>query len=84
MDLSIRGAMGRGTYRPRAQREWARAMRLKERTAEPHGSVFSRSLARQLARARADLDPAVVREAIKVMQEAEAVFGRAAESADTA
>jgi excisionase family DNA binding protein len=54
------------------------------RIPEPLRPVFSRPLAGQVARARADMDPGVVREAIKKMQEAEAVFETAVEASDNA
>jgi excisionase family DNA binding protein len=54
------------------------------RMPEPLRPVFSRSLAGQVVRERANMDPAVIREAIKAMQEAEAVFETAVESSDTA
>ncbi len=54
------------------------------RIPEPLRPVFSRPLAGQVARARANMDPAVIREAIKGMQEAEAVFETAVGTSDTA
>jgi excisionase family DNA binding protein len=54
------------------------------RIPQPLRPVFYRSLAGQVARARADMDPAVVREAIKRMQEAEAVFDEAVSASDNA
>ena len=62
----------------------ARAAPRHPRMPEPLRPVFSRSLAGQVARARADMDPAVIREAIKAMQEAEVVFEAAVESSDNA
>ena len=50
----------------------------------PLRPVFSRPLMGQVARARANLDPAVIREAIKRMQEAEAVFQTAVGASDNA
>jgi excisionase family DNA binding protein len=50
----------------------------------PLRPVFSRPLMGQVARARANLDPAVIREAIKRMQEAEAVFETAVGASDNA
>ncbi|MGH2872679.1 MAG: helix-turn-helix domain-containing protein [Solirubrobacteraceae bacterium] len=54
------------------------------RMPEPLRPVFSRPLMGQVARARANMDPAVIGEAIKAMQEAEAVFDTAVESSDNA
>jgi excisionase family DNA binding protein len=54
------------------------------RIPEPLRPVFSRPLMGQVARARADMDPAVIRDAIKAMQEAEAVFESAVEASDNA
>jgi excisionase family DNA binding protein len=54
------------------------------RTPEPLRPVFSRPLAGQVARARANMDPAVIRDAIKRMQEAEAVFETAVGASDDA
>lgn len=54
------------------------------RSPQPLRPVFSRPLAGQIARARADMDPGVVREAIKRMQEAEALFDTAVGASDNA
>jgi len=54
------------------------------RIAEPLRPVFSRPLAGQVARARANMDPAVIRDAIQTMQEAEAAFETAVEASDDA
>ena len=54
------------------------------RMPEPLRPVFSRPLMGQVARARANMDPAIIRKAIKAMQEAEAVFETAVESSDNA
>ena len=62
----------------------SRAEPRQPRIPEPLRPVFSRPLAGQVARARANMDPAVIREAIKAMQEAEAVFETAVESSDNA
>lgn len=62
----------------------SRAEPQQPRLPEPLRPVFSRPLAGQVARARADMDPAVVREAIKRMQEAEAVFDTAVGASDNA
>jgi len=51
---------------------------------QPLRPVFSRPLAGQVARARANMDPAVIRDAIQTMQEAEAVFETAVEASDNA
>jgi excisionase family DNA binding protein len=50
----------------------------------PLRPVFDRPLLGQVARARANLDPAVIREAIKRMQEAEAGFETAVGASDNA
>jgi excisionase family DNA binding protein len=62
----------------------SRAAPAKPRMPEPLRPVFSRPLMGQVARARANMDPAVIRDAIKAMQEAEAVFDTAVESSDNA
>jgi excisionase family DNA binding protein len=62
----------------------SRAEPAQPRMPEPLRPVFSRPLAGQVARARANLDPGVIREAIKQMQQAEAVFETAVESSDNA
>lgn len=62
----------------------SRAAPQQPRMPEPLRPVFSRPLAGQVARARAKIDPAVIREAIKGMQEAEAVFETAVEVSDNA
>jgi excisionase family DNA binding protein len=62
----------------------SRAAPAQPRIPEPLRPVFSRPLMGQVARARADMDPAVVRNAIKGMQEAEAVFDTAVEASDDA
>ena len=62
----------------------SRAAPQQPRMPKPLRPVFSRPLAGQVARARANMDPAVIREAIKAMQEAEAVFETAVESSDNA
>jgi excisionase family DNA binding protein len=54
------------------------------RVPEPLRPVFDRPLAGQVARARANLDPAVIRDAIKRMQEAEAVFDTAVGASENA
>ncbi len=54
------------------------------RMPQPLRPVFSRPLAGQVARARANMDPAVIREAIQTMQEAEAVFETAVQESDNA
>jgi excisionase family DNA binding protein len=54
------------------------------RAPQPQRPVFSRPLAGELARLRADLDPQVIRDAIKGMQEAEAVFDQAVQASDNA
>jgi excisionase family DNA binding protein len=54
------------------------------RAPQPLRPVFSRPLAGEVARLRADLDPEVIRDAIKGMQEAEAVFDRAVQASDNA
>lgn len=54
------------------------------RTPEPLRPVFDRPLAGQVARARASMDPAVIRDAIKRMQEAEAIFDTAVSASDNA
>jgi len=51
---------------------------------QPLRPVFSRPLAGQVTRARANMDPAVIRDAIQTMQEAEAVFETAVEASDNA
>jgi|SRR5271163_2510947 len=58
--------------------------RAKPRMPQPLRPVFSRPLAAQVARALAKIDPAVIRDAIKKMQEAEAVFETAVEASDNA
>ncbi len=62
----------------------SRAEPRQPRIPEPLRPVFSRPLAGQVARARANMDPAVIREAIKRMQEAEAVFETAVGASDNA
>jgi excisionase family DNA binding protein len=62
----------------------SRAEPRQPRIPEPLRPVFSRPLMGQVARARANMDPAVIREAIKAMQEAEAVFETAVELSDNA
>ena len=62
----------------------SRAEPQQPRMPEPLRPVFSRPLAGQVARARANMDPAVIREAIKRMQEAEAVFETAVGASDNA
>jgi excisionase family DNA binding protein len=62
----------------------SRAEAQQPRMPEPLRPVFSRPLAGQVARARANMDPAVIREAIKRMQEAEAVFETAVGASDNA
>jgi excisionase family DNA binding protein len=62
----------------------SRAEPRQPRTPEPLRPVFSRPLMGQVARARANMDPAVIREAIKAMQEAEAVFEIAVDASDNA
>jgi excisionase family DNA binding protein len=54
------------------------------RIPEPLRPVFSRPLLGQVARARANMDPAVIGDAIKKMQEAETVFDAAVESSNNA
>ncbi len=54
------------------------------RIPQPLRPVFYRPLAGQVARLRANMDPAVIGEAIKKMQEAEAVFDTAVEASDNA
>ena len=62
----------------------SRAEPRQPRIPEPLRPVFSRPLMGQVARARADMDPAVIREALKGMQEAEAVFDTAVGASDNA
>jgi excisionase family DNA binding protein len=62
----------------------SRAEPRQPRMPEPLRPVFSRPLAGQVARARANMDPAIIREAIKRMQEAEAVFETAVGASDNA
>lgn len=62
----------------------SRAAPQQPRMPEPLRPVFSRPLMGQVARARANMDPAVIREAIKKMQEAEAVFETAVGASDNA
>ncbi|MEO8967211.1 MAG: helix-turn-helix domain-containing protein [Solirubrobacteraceae bacterium] len=54
------------------------------RIQQPLRPAFSRPLAGQVARARANMDLAVIREAIQTMQEAEAVFETAVQASDNA
>lgn len=54
------------------------------RIPEPLRPAFDRPLAGQVARARANMDPAVIGEAIQKMQEAEAVFETAVDASDNA
>lgn len=54
------------------------------RIPQPLRPVFDRPLAGQVARLRANMDPGVVQQAIKKMQEAEAVFDSAVEASDNA
>jgi excisionase family DNA binding protein len=54
------------------------------RMPEPLRPVFSRPLAGEVARARGNMDPVVIREAIKRMQEAEAAFETAVGASDNA
>jgi excisionase family DNA binding protein len=54
------------------------------RVPRPLRPVFDRPLAGQVARLRANIDPSVIGEAIKKMQEAEAVFDNAVEASDNA
>jgi excisionase family DNA binding protein len=62
----------------------SRAAPAQPRIPQPLRPVFSRPLAGQVARARANMDPAVIREAIKAMQEAEAVFDTSVQASDNA
>ncbi|MGO9974370.1 MAG: helix-turn-helix domain-containing protein [Solirubrobacteraceae bacterium] len=62
----------------------SRAEPRQPRVPEPLRPVFSRPLAGQVARARANMDPAVIREALKGMQEAEAVFDTAVGASNNA
>jgi excisionase family DNA binding protein len=62
----------------------SRAEPQQPRMPEPLRPVFSRPLAGQVARARANMDPAVIREALKGMQEAEVVFDTAVGASDNA
>ncbi len=61
-----------------------RAEPQQSRTPEPLRPVFYRPLAGQVARARANMDPAVIREALKGMQEAEGAFDSAVGASDNA
>ena len=54
------------------------------RLPRPLRPVFDRPLAGQVARLRANMNPSVIGEAIKKMQEAEAVFDNAVEASDNA
>jgi excisionase family DNA binding protein len=62
----------------------SRAEPQQPRIPEPLRPVFSHPLAGQVARARANMDPAVIRAAIKRMQEAEAIFETAVGASDNA
>jgi len=53
-------------------------------TPQPLRPVFSRPLLGEVARLRSDMDPNVISDAIKDMQEAEAVFEQAVEASDNA
>ena len=62
----------------------SRAQPQQPRMPEPLRPVFSRPLAGEVARARANMDPAVIRKAIKRMQQAEAAFETAVVASDNA
>lgn len=54
------------------------------RMPQPLRPVFSRPPLGEVARARSEIDPSVISDAIRDMQEAEAVFGQAVEASDNA
>jgi excisionase family DNA binding protein len=62
----------------------SRAAPPQPRMPQPLRPVFDRPLAGQVARLRANMDPGVIGDAIKKMQEAEAVFDTAVEASDNA
>ena len=62
----------------------SRAAPPQPRIPQPLRPVFDRPLAGQVARLRANMDPGVIGDAIKKMQEAEAVFDTAVEASDNA
>lgn len=62
----------------------SRAAPPQPRIPQPLRPVFDRPLAGQVARLRANVDPGVIGDAIKKMQEAEAVFDTAIEASDNA
>ena len=62
----------------------SRAEPRQPRIPEPLRPVFDRPLMGQVARARSNTDPAVIRDALKGMQEAEAVFDTAVGASDNA